>query len=270
MIRTLSHDGLTFRLSDSEAGLPVVFQHGLGGDLTIPTALFPPPDGVRVLSFDARYHGETRPLGDPEKLSFRAFADDLLAILDHLGIQRAVVGGISMGAGLALNFATRYPDRTIGLVLSRPAWLDEPFPENVRAFPVMARLIRESGAVEGLARFRSTEEYRAIAAESADSANALIGMFTHPRAEETVEKLERIPRDCPCPDRSAWRSIRMPCLVMANRQDPIHPYETGLDLASEIPGASFGELTPKSVSLGRHADDVIRLMGEFLSTHFLD
>src|SRR4051812_38311154 len=107
---TFRHDGLNFRFRDTGSGLPVVFQHGLGGDLTVPCALFTPPPGVRLISFDARYHGETRPLGDPSKLTFDALADDLLALIDHLKLSRVVVGGISMGAGLALNFALRHPD----------------------------------------------------------------------------------------------------------------------------------------------------------------
>src|SRR3954452_4933919 len=111
---TFCHEGLNFHYRDDGRGLPVVFQHGLGGDLTVPLGLFSPPEGVRLVSFDARYHGETRPLGDPSKLTFHTLADDLLALLDHLAIDRAVIGGISMGAGLALNFAIRYPERTSG------------------------------------------------------------------------------------------------------------------------------------------------------------
>jgi pimeloyl-ACP methyl ester carboxylesterase len=70
-----------------------------------------------------------------------------------------VVGGISMGAGVALNLAFRYPQRAVGLVLSRPAWLDSPRPENIKAYPVIARLLREHGAERGRELFEGTEEY---------------------------------------------------------------------------------------------------------------
>ena len=264
MTTNFGHDGLSFRYRDDGSGLPVVFQHGLGGDLTVPCALFARPDGVRLISFDARYHGDTRPLGDPAKLSFDAFADDAVALLDHLKIDKAVIGGISMGAGLALNFAIRHPERTLGVILSRPAWLDDPFPENVRVFPIIAQFIREFGAIVGLERFKKTDEYAKTLRESADSATALVGMFQHPRSEETVEKLERIPRDCPSTNREAWKAIEAPTLVMANKIDPIHPFFMGQVLASTIPNADFRELTPKSVNLGKHADDVTRWMTEFL------
>lgn len=267
---TLIRDGVTFRFRELGTGLPVVFQHGLGGDLTVPWSLYQPGPGVRLLSFDARFHGETYPATDPEGLSFDTFADDLLALLDMLYIEKAVIGGISMGAGLSLNFALRYPERTLGLILSRPAWLDEPFPENVRMFPVMGDFIRRLGAEAGHRAFRESPTYAQVRAESTDSAAALDGMFLHPRAEETVDKFDRIPHDCPSRDRGAWKAIRVPTLILANHQDPIHPWAMGVDLAETIPGAELRELTPKCVDIPKHNADVHRHITEFLDRHFLN
>src|SRR5690348_15060255 len=98
------HDGLRFHYRDEYPAT--------GGDVGQTFGLYsPPPSGVRLIAFDARAHGETQPLGDPKKISLASYADDLVALLDHLRIDRAVVGGISMGAALALNAALRYPDR---------------------------------------------------------------------------------------------------------------------------------------------------------------
>ena len=66
-----------------------------------------------------------------DKLTIATLADDLIGLLDHLGIEQAVIGGISLGAAVAVNVALRYPERVLGLVLSRPAWIDGPLPENV-------------------------------------------------------------------------------------------------------------------------------------------
>ena len=78
-----------------------------GGDVRQPTGLFNPPEGVRLLSLDARAHGRTRPMCDPSTLRFDTLGDDFVAFLDYLEITRAVVGGISMGAAIALNVAVR-------------------------------------------------------------------------------------------------------------------------------------------------------------------
>src|SRR5262249_56655796 len=55
-----THDGLRFSYRDEGQGLPFVFQHGLGGDLSQPFSLYRPPPGIRLLGFDARGHGQTR------------------------------------------------------------------------------------------------------------------------------------------------------------------------------------------------------------------
>lgn len=262
------HDGIDFHYIDLGEGIPVVVQHGLGGDTSQPALLFQPPEGFRLISLDARGHGETRPLGPPEKIGIGASAEDLLALLEYLGIDRAIVGGISMGAAVALNFALRYPRQLVGLILSRPAWLDRPNPPHLAIFPMIAELIQAHGAVEGHKQFLQTPEYQRLRALNADSAQSLAGHFLHPRAEETAIKFDRIARDTPCHGRSGWDEIRVPTLVMANRLDPIHPFEYGEELARSIPGAVFREVTPKSVSFIGHGLDIRAAFEDYLLQYF--
>lgn len=262
-------DGIRFTYVDAGAGLPFVFQHGLGGDVNQPLGFFDrllresPP--FRMIAMDCRGHGETRPLGPESKLSIHQFADDTVGLMDHLRLDQAVVGGISMGAAIALNIALRHPTRIRGLVLSRPAWLDQPDPENLAILKRIAALIREHGPRGGRERFLGSEDYASMVSESPDVAQSLLSQFEHPRAEETVAKLERIPADAPCRDRDAWRTIAVPTLVLANRQDPIHPFAYGEILAAAIPGAAFREITAKSVSVESHERDVRDFIVDFIN-----
>ena len=123
---SFDHDGIRFQYRDEGQGLPFVFQHGLGGDLNQPFGVYRPAPGVRLLGFDFRAHGQTRPLGDPDKLRIATLADDCIRFIEHLGIDRAVIGGISLGSAVAVKIALHYPDRVLGLVLSRPAWIGGP------------------------------------------------------------------------------------------------------------------------------------------------
>ncbi|MBI4657274.1 MAG: alpha/beta fold hydrolase [Verrucomicrobia bacterium] len=264
-----THDGIEFHYEETGSGLPFFFQHGLGADVSQPFGLFKPPFGIRLLAFDARAHGRTQPVGPREKISLATFAGDLLALIDFLKIQRGIIGGISMGAAIALNFALRYPDRVRGLVLSRPAWLDRPNPWNVKMFALVARLICEHGPQRGLERFLQTPAYAETARLFPDTAKSLRSQFEHPRARENAVNLERIPQDTPGADRSHWTGIRVPTLVLANRSDPIHPFEYGETLARIIPNAEFQELTSKSVSVEQHGRDVQRFIEDFLDRQFL-
>ena len=121
-----TRDNLNFHYLTRGRGVPFVFQHGLGGDAKRVFQLMDLPPGFRLLGLDCRAHGRTQPLGNVELLRFDSFADDIVALMDFLGESQAILGGSSMGAGVALNIALRYPARCQGLVLLRPAWLEHP------------------------------------------------------------------------------------------------------------------------------------------------
>ena len=271
---SFQRDGIDFQYVDIGQGMPFVFQHGIGGDIRQPAGLFRPPKGIRLLCLDARAHGQTQPLGDPSALSFDVFGDDLVAWLDHLGVARAIIGGISMGAGVALNVAVRYPKRVAGLVLSRPAWLDGPMPpENVARYAAIARLLRTVGAASdpghalrcAVAEFEASDDYQRLLASSLDTAQSLRGQLTNERAVAAVARLERLPTDRPLADLRAAGAIRVPSLVLAHCLDPIHRFAFGEALAGEIPGAKLVELTPKSIAKERHAAEVQNCLEAFLT-----
>jgi len=265
---TWIHDGLTCHYREAGQGLPFLFQHGLGADAKQSLTLYPPPPGVWLLAADARGHGQS-PLGPPEQLTLANLADDLVALLDTLKLPSAVVGGTSMGAAVALNLAVRFPDRVRGLVLSRPAWLNGPMQRHADVFAKAAQLLRRYGPVDGKAKFRLTDEYLETLGESAASAQSLLSQFDEPRAVECVVRLEKIPRDAPLLDLAPLMQIKVPTLVLANRQDSIHPFNYGQILARKITGAEFQEVTPKAVSQARHAADVQDALTRFLTVHFL-
>lgn len=259
---TFQHDGMTFHFEEAGTGIPFLFQHGLGGNVSQPFAVFQPPEGLRLLSLDCRGHGLT-PVGTSGKLNISTMAADCAALLEHLGLARAVVGGISMGAAVAIDFALRFPARATALILSRPAWLDQPPPSTIAIYSQIADLLRNQGEEKGAALFRRSAAYRDTLRASPDSAASLLGQFTQARAVEAVARLE-IVRNVPVYSPQQWSLIKIPALVLANRQDPIHPYELGQAMARRIPGAHFAEVTPKSVSVAAHQADVQRHIESFL------
>ncbi len=263
------HAGLRFHYLDSGGGgLPVVLQHGLGANVHQPEELYRPGPGFRFIAMDVRDHGETQPLSDPALLTFDTLADDLGALLDLLSITQAVIGGVSLGAGVALNFTLRYPARARALVLARPAWLDQPLPPNLNGLVAAAGFIRKFGAADGLAHFQASEAYAAVMQQSVDSANSLVKQFNDPRATEAVDRLERIPNDAPNRDRAAWATINVPTLVLTTQRDLLHPHKYGETLAEAIAGAERHEVTPQSVSRAQYQADTQARLTEFLNHHF--
>jgi pimeloyl-ACP methyl ester carboxylesterase len=102
------------------SGHPVVFLHGgLADHRAAELVAGPLSTAYRVILPDLR--GSGRSLYSAE-LSWQALADDLSALLDHLGIQSAAIGGSSMGSGVALRFALSHPGRVLGLILMSPVY----------------------------------------------------------------------------------------------------------------------------------------------------
>lgn len=260
-------DGVSFRFREtgSARGVPFLFQHGLGSDLTIPLGLYTPLPGFRLIGMDFRGHGETRPLGDVKRIDIADFADDLIALMDHLGLDRAVVGGLSMGAAVALSLGLRYPERVRGLALVRPAWIDRPHPQNARVFSHIAQHILKYGAEEGRRKFLESVEYQSILNEDSELARSLEQEFTEPRAEECVARLERLPHDSPCQDREELRVITAPTLVIGQQHDPVHPWETSRILADLIANATLREVPARGHDLVGHVAQIQASIDAFLS-----
>lgn len=159
------------------AGPAMVWAHGLG-------QTWHGWDGVmaffqksyRVIAYDARGHGRSEIPDRPEDYSQDIMVEDMRGLMDALGITRAIVGGHSMGANVALNFAFQYPERCLGLILvgigsgsSDPEWWQE-------FWGKLADLAERQGTAAYL------EESRKIAAW--DSA------FTHPQIGKQITQTE--------------------------------------------------------------------------------
>jgi pimeloyl-ACP methyl ester carboxylesterase len=258
-----------------------------GGSLAQPFRYLLPNDGgqpyldkqlvnfgqhYRLAAFDFRAHGRT-PVGDRRKLRLDVFAEDLIAFLDHLRIQFAVIGGISMGAAVALRTALRHPERCRALVLCRPAWLNDSMSQAaLAAYGTVVRLLSEEHLPEdALRRLEETEIYHEIKRQSADAAKSLLGqvrcVVTDPAMREaTLARLQYLPSGQPGLDPNSAIAVTVPTLIMATPNDPIHPLSYGEVLASAIPNASFVQLAPKEVQDGPHIREVNTHITRFLES----
>jgi pimeloyl-ACP methyl ester carboxylesterase len=102
-----------------EAEPPLVLAHGFGVDLTMwDWQLEPLSWRRRLLLWDARGHGQSGAPAADEAYTMPLLASDLGAVLDTAGVRRAIVGGMSFGGMIALQFAVEHPERTRALILS--------------------------------------------------------------------------------------------------------------------------------------------------------
>ncbi|PZF88942.1 hypothetical protein C1903_08190 [Listeria ivanovii] len=263
------HDSITFHYEEQGSGMPIIYLHGLGGDLQQPFTHFPEIKNYRFISLDFRGHGKTRYFVKESDFSFETFAGDVIALMNHLKFDSTIIGGISTGAGVALHIALHFPSRVCGLILSRVAWKDEPQPPQIQTiFKEVANHIQNFGVTEGKKRFLTSTEFLQLDELSPAAADSLVKQFDYPYINETHAKLVQIPQDTPNTNRENWRNIAVPTLILANKIDPVHPFHYGKLLSYYIPQSTFKEITPKAVSNDAHVTESKQYIYDFINSTF--
>ena len=131
--------GVRIRYVDVGEGDPVILLHGfaLGVEMNwAPTGLLESlPGEFRLIALDLRGHGKSDKLGEPEGYG-PEFVNDVLRLMDHLGIGQAYVVGYSMGGRIALKLLTEHRDRVRAAVLGGSGWAPPgtPPPAEIRAW----------------------------------------------------------------------------------------------------------------------------------------
>lgn len=257
-------EDVALRVVDSGGnGLPVLLQHGLCGDALQTTELFPDDTRFRRVTLECRGHGGSDP-GDATSFSIATFALDVAAFIDCRGLAPVVLGGVSMGAAIALRVAVRRPELVRGLILARPAWVADAAPDNMRPNAEVGRLLGAYPSDEARRLFQSGATAKRLATDAPDNLASLNGFFSREPLRVTAALLQAIAADGPGVTEAQLREIAVPTLVLGTKQDVVHPLAHALTLASLIPGSRFAEVTPKAQDRAGYVRDVRAALAAFL------
>ena len=125
-------NGLRLYYESHGSGQPLILLHGGVGATERFSEILPLLSSTRrVIAADLQAHGRTADIDRP--LTFEAMADDIAGLMKHLGIARADVMGYSIGAGVALRVAVRYPEAVRKLVLVSTAFKRDGWYPEIRA-----------------------------------------------------------------------------------------------------------------------------------------
>ena len=112
-------DGVQLHYEETGSGTPLVFVHEFAGDhRSWEPQLRHFGRRYRVIAYSARGYPPSDVPASPQAYGQDRATDDILAILDHLGIAKAHICGLSMGAFATLHFGFRYPERAISLCVA--------------------------------------------------------------------------------------------------------------------------------------------------------
>ncbi|HEU5471647.1 MAG TPA: alpha/beta hydrolase [Actinophytocola sp.] len=258
---TVTVDG--HRLAYDEFGsgdAVVVLLHGLlmRRSLHAPLAAELARRGYRVICLDMLGHGDSDRPADRRVHSIELYGRHVIGVLDAFGVDRAVIGGTSLGANIALEVAVRAPERVRGLILDMPVLEDsQTFWALVIApllgvFTVGRPVMR---AVAAAARRVPRGAYHVdlildfIRPDPVPSPHVLLGLVYGRKAPTA-------------PDR---RAITAPALVIAHRRDFSHHIGDAYDLVEELPNARL--IKAKSIvelraTPERLTEEIVRFLAE--------
>jgi pimeloyl-ACP methyl ester carboxylesterase len=192
--------------------------------------------GNRVITLDLLGHGASDRPRDMWRYSMPIYGEQVIALMDHLKLEQAVVMGTSLGANAALEAAARSPERLRGLVIEMPV-LDNGLLGSALAFtPLLVSLTFGEPAMKLLARAARAVPRRllphygnvlldTVRQEPGPGGALLQGLF-----------FGRI-----APPRSERASFQAPTLVLGHQRDPVHPFSDAGMLISEMPNARLLE-----------------------------
>ncbi len=221
-------------------GMPFVLLHGIlldthiNRDLATRIAV----EGYRVILLDLLGHGRSDKTTDPKDHRCDFYADQVIALLDHLGIERAMLGGVSLGCIVSLHAAAKAPQRVAGLFLEMPVmeW-SAPWAAFLLAPPLLAarflrfayrpltRLIRRVPRPRQLKR-----EWLASLLNTASLDPAVVAAILHGTLVGPIVPSER-----------QRKAMRMPALVIGHTGDKLHEFRDAHVLSEQLPHARLLE-----------------------------
>ena len=190
--------------------------------------------GNRVVTFDPLGHGASDRPRDMWRYSMSAFAQQAVALLDHLKIQQAVIGGTSMGANITLELAALAPERLRGMLLEMPV-LDNAIPACAAAFTPLLFWLTFGAPVAGV--FARTA--RAIPRRRLPF---VLDLWLDSIAQDpgpSAAVLQGIIFGRTAPHRTVRRTFEAPALVIGHPRDPVHPFSDADMLAQELPNGTL-------------------------------
>lgn len=218
--------------------------------------------GFRVVTIDVLGHGRSDRPEDMRLYTMPAFGEQLAALIDHLELDRPVVGGTSLGANATLEFAVAHPGKARGLLVEMPV-LDDALLGAALAFtPVLMGLRFGRPLLRPLAAV-----LRRVPRSTYLVDMGLDWLRQDPGPSSAV--LEGILFDRTAPPHDERVKIQEPTLVIGHPSDPLHPFSDAGMLTEELENARLidaNSILEWRLQPGRLDDILAEFLGRAWST----
>jgi pimeloyl-ACP methyl ester carboxylesterase len=195
--------------------------------------------GHRVITYDARGHGESDPAPAEQSYGYPELIADLERVVEaEVGDERFLLGGHSMGAHTAVGYALAHPERLSGLVIIGPTYMGEISPESIAYWDGLATAL-EAGGIDGFVDYLGRESGTGDTWRDVVMRISAERMGLHRDPRELARALRETPASRPFGSLEELTRLDVPALVVASHDeaDPGHPYAAAEAYAAALPRA---------------------------------
>ena len=242
-------------------GLPLLLFHGLGSSADQIFKLTYGMDSYQIISLDFPGHARSPYPKNGRLPSFQYYTDVAARFIHQLGLEKVIVGGISMGSGISLSLASRFKHLVKAMILIRPAWHFEPVPENLKIISKGAEYISK---LHGKQEFRSQPEFIEIEELVPKAAESVLGIFGENQQKELPLVLKNLVADAPIKDEKKLLNIEIPVCIIGNDHDPLHPYAMALQLSKLLNAAQLHKTISRYIDDEKNRKQVQKIITDFL------
>lgn len=201
--------------------------------------------GHEVILLDLLGHGRSEQPQAITAYRLEYAAEQVVALLDHLGLDSAVIGGMSLGANVTMQVALDFPDRIDAAILEMPVLERGTMGVILTLTPMFVAFKLARRPLDLL--MRATPKLPGLRGTMRDTLEGIA------RPEVMADVLQGFISGPVCPTGAVRRTIEVPALVIGHGRDWIHPLDDAVQLAGELPNARFVEaLSP--IEARRHPE----------------
>ncbi len=249
-------------------GPPLVMAHGLLASMATMAVFGDVSDllmgSFRVINYDAKGHGESGHTADPADYEWEGLVEDMFRLLRSLGVERAHIGGGSLGAGTSLVFAADHPEMVEKLVLISPPPVGQQASAPLASlWGGLARLIEGLGMEEAVEIALRLEPWGALR-ESAPVIFDWIRQWLLSQDPEGIVLAIQGIVNGPALPLERFAEIKAPVLIIAHPDDEMHPSASAEVLHKAIAGSRL-IVAPDALYYSMHRDELAQTITDFLN-----
>lgn len=254
-------DGVNLSYFDQGQGRLALFQHGFGMDWQQVQEVWPDQPGIRLICLNLRGHGSSE-TGSLNALSFARAIKDILELMTRIGEMPEIMGGVSLGAALAMELTQHLPCKH--LIVSRPAFDVDGDTSNFNVFRALKKIMHNKPQSSWLMWLEGETCFQALADSAPRNQDAYRRLLEHPRLSELIIWMTKLESKAMTIDNKTLTQLKIRTDIIEQVHDALHPSTLARKYRDLIPDAKLHTIASGKEPEFRYQESMRAVLQEIL------